>query len=220
MMGSSGFFITLHPSGDGPAEQAARLHSQHHDDDEERDGELELPAHIRNESAGKIPIGAFDVGRDSSAVAPRHGPDLEVFLDGLGDEGAASLRYVGNAKSHDVFGRPSRQRLAAEPNVSGGVHHAGNCAQGCGLAGAIGAEQGGDATFGDLKIKPEQHLGGAVESAKPSGLQQHRSHHFAVPRYAAITSGSVRTSAGVPSAILRPKSSTTTLSQIDMTRFM
>jgi hypothetical protein len=56
----------------------------------------------------------FNVGRDSSAVAPRHGPDLKVFLDGLRDESASALRHMGNAMSHDVCGRAPGQRLAAK----------------------------------------------------------------------------------------------------------
>jgi len=40
------------------------------------------------------------------------------------------------------------------------------------------------------------------------------------PRYASITAGLDWTSFGVPAAIVRPKSSTVTRSDTDMTRFM
>src|SRR5262249_608711 len=140
---------------------------------------------------GKISIGAVDVRRDSGAVAPRHGPDLEVFPDGLANERAAALRHMRNAEAHDVLDCPAGQRLAAETNVSGDVHHSGYGPERRRLAGAVGAQQRGNAPFGDLEVKPEQHLGGAVEGAKPGSLQQHRGHHVVVPRYAMMTSGLV-----------------------------
>src|SRR5262249_36787705 len=142
----------------------------------------------------KIAIGAFHVGGDCGAAAPRHGADLKVLLNGLAHEGAAALRHMSDAEAGNILDGPAGQRTAAEANVSGDTHRARYRAQRRRLAGPVGAEQRGDAAFGHLKLKPEQHLGGAVESAKPDGLQQRRSHHLVVPRYAVMTSGLVRIS--------------------------
>src|SRR5712692_4365641 len=46
--------MTLHPAHDGSAEQPARLHQQHGDDQEERDGELQLAAEIGDEGPGDV----------------------------------------------------------------------------------------------------------------------------------------------------------------------
>src|SRR5437660_10222982 len=46
--------MTLHPAHDGSAEQPARLHQQDRDDENERDGELQLAPKVRDERAGEV----------------------------------------------------------------------------------------------------------------------------------------------------------------------
>src|SRR5258708_33999444 len=46
--------IMLHPAHDGSAEQPARLHQQDRDDEQERDGELQLAAEIGDERPGEV----------------------------------------------------------------------------------------------------------------------------------------------------------------------
>ena len=95
--------------------------------------------------AREIAVDALDVGGDLAAVAARHGADLQVLLDGLARERAAALRHMRDAEPHDVFGRACRDRLAVEADLAVGAAHAGERAQRGGLAGAVRAEQRGDA---------------------------------------------------------------------------
>src|SRR5207245_5201430 len=89
------------------------------------------------------------------------------------------------------------------------------------LARAVGAEQGHDLPLVDFQGDPLQHLNGAIAGPQVFDTQQ-TGHHAtsSLTRYAAMTRGSARTSAGVPSAILTPWSSTAIRSEIPMTTFM
>ena len=78
-----------------------------------------------------------------------------------------------------------------------------------GLAGPVGAEDHDDLAFGDLQIEPVQHGDGAVTGGEATSAQE---RHVVVPRYASMTFSLFCTSEGVPSAILRPNSITTTRS--------
>src|SRR4051812_26896956 len=103
--------------------------------------------------ARKIRINALDVGGDRPAVAPRHGADLEVLLDRLTRKRAAPLRHVRNTKPHDVLGGATVDRLSLEADLARGPAHAGERTQGRGLAGAVRAEQGGNAAVLDREPK-------------------------------------------------------------------
>src|SRR5262249_24934921 len=91
--------------------------------------------------------------------------------------------------------------------------------QGGGLARPVGAENRRDPTVHDAEADAVQRLRAPVEGLELLHLQED-THAAVLPRYARMTSGSCCTSAGVPSAIFRPKSSTTTRSEICMTRLM
>src|SRR5205823_597414 len=86
------------------------------------------------------------------------------------------------------------------------------------LAGAVRAEHRGDLPLLDRERDAVQRLYRTV--ARFDALELEQGRHEATPRYASITAGSRATSAGTPLAILRPKSSTCTWSEIVITRFM
>jgi hypothetical protein len=81
-------------------------------------------------------------------------PKLQVFLHRHGGEGAAALRHMRDAETDDVFGRLAGQRLALELDRTGRAHHVADRAQGGGLAGAVGAEQGGERASLREKLRP------------------------------------------------------------------
>ena len=64
------------------------------------------------------------------------------------------------------------------------------------------------------------HEAGHYVAARLHGEAPSPPYFLPLPRYARITSGSFCTSAGVPSAILRPKSRATTVSEMAITRPM
>src|SRR5437879_10401803 len=59
---------TLYPRHDGAAEQAARLHAQHGDDDAERDREFHLASNHRNVGTGKVLDNADGEAADHGAA--------------------------------------------------------------------------------------------------------------------------------------------------------
>src|SRR6185295_3457700 len=88
-----------------------------------------------------------------------------------------------------------------------------------GLAGAVGAQHGDDLAALDLQADAAQCLHRAVAGLDVRELQDSVTH-AALPRYASITAGCACTSAGVPSAIIRPMLSASTRSETRDTRFM
>src|SRR6476469_991359 len=92
---------------------------------------------------GKIAVNPREVGADPRPVAPGHGTDLQMFLDGLPDKRASALRHVGNATPDNVLDRPAGDRLTGKSNVAGGAYRARYRPQRRSLAGAVGAQQSG-----------------------------------------------------------------------------
>src|SRR5207302_474373 len=109
-----------------------------------------------------------------------------------------------------------RQRRALELDRAGRAHHVADRAKRGGLAGAVGAEQGGEAAFVEGEVQSVKRLDLAVIGAQILDVE-HRRHWSLLPRYALMTSGSDCTAAGVPSASFLPKFSATTWSAIDIT---
>src|SRR5439155_7081086 len=167
----------------------------------------------------EVLVHALDIGDDVLLVGAGDGPQLQVFLHRHGGEGAAALRHMRDTETDDVFGRASGKRLALELDGAGRTHHVADRAQGGGLAGAVGAQQGGETTFVKGKAQAVQRLDLAVIGAEILDVE-HRGHWSLLPRWALMTSGSAWTWAGVPSASLRPKLRATTWSAIDITRPM
>src|SRR5262249_45676425 len=139
----------------------------------------------------------------------RVGPEAQVLLDREVHERPAPLRRVGDAEPHDVLGGLAVDALAVEAHLAAGLDHPADRAKRRGLAGPVGPEDRGDAAGLDLEGEALEHLGPPVLRLEVDGLQK-GGHQRSPPRYALITSGSRCTVAGGPSAIFRPKSSTTT----------
>jgi hypothetical protein len=62
-----------------------------------------------------------------------------------------------------------------------GLHHAADGAQRGRLAGAVGAEDGGDAAFFDREVEAVQDLGGSVLGVQAAHVEQ-ACHQASVPR--------------------------------------
>src|SRR5450759_409680 len=142
---------------------------------------------------------------------------LQVLLDCEVRENASSFRNVRHTGSHDVLRGHAVQRAAEQLDRAIPSDSSANRSErGC-LAGAVGAEQRDDLAFCDAKRDSVQDLGRSITGAHICQLEH---LHYESPRYASITAGFPCTSAGVPSAIFRPKSRTTTRSEIPMTKPM
>ena len=157
----------------------------------------------------------------AGAVAARVGAELEVLLDRQVMKVPRPSRHMGDAEPHDVFGGTAVERLAVE-RISPVVRTMSQIARsGRGLAGAVGAEQRRDAAFVDVEVEAVQHLGLAVDRrAGRLHFEQRRSLVACSRDRRGSRRGLRCTSAGVPSAIFGRSSSATTLSEIDITRFM
>ena len=60
---------------------------------------------------------------------------------------------MGDAEPHDVLGRLAVDPLAGEADLAGAAHHhVADRAQRRGLAGAVGAQERGDAAFLDREV--------------------------------------------------------------------
>src|SRR3989442_1852264 len=170
----------------------------------------------------KIVVDPREVPRRRARRAPRIGAEPEIFLHGELHERPAPLRHVRDSQADDVLGRPARDARAVEADLAGRPDHAAHRAQRRRLTGPVGAEDRRDPAVLDGEPDPVQHLGPAVPGLEVRDLQERHQTASAptrasVPRKARITSGFLWTSAGRPWAILRPKSSTTTLSETCMT---
>ena len=137
------------------------------------------------------------------------GAEPQIFLDGEPGESAAALWHVGDAERRDRFGRTPLQPLPGKPDFTLAADHAADGTQRRRLAGTIGAEQHGHAAFLDRDIDAVHDLGLTVERLDRTQLEDRR-HQCRLPRYASVTAALSRTSSGEPSAMTRPKLSTTT----------
>ena len=89
---------------------------------------------------------------------------------------------MGDAEPHDVLGRLAVDALAGKADLAGRkpYHHVAEGAQGRGLAGAVGAQERGDAALLDRKRELAQHLRRAVGGVELARLEDRR--HHALPR--------------------------------------
>src|SRR4029450_8503936 len=82
-----------------------------------------------------------------AAVAAGEGPQQEVLLDGEPGEDAPTLRGLREAEVHDLVRMYAVDALAHEGDgPAGRLQEAGDRAQGGGLAGPVGADEGDDLT--------------------------------------------------------------------------
>src|SRR5262249_14994906 len=138
----------------------------------------------------------------------------QVLPDRQLAERSAPLRHVRDADTRGRVGAP-RQLAALEDHVAVATHGARHRPERRGLAGAVRAEHRDDLPLADVERDSVESLHRAV--ARLDALELQERGHDSAPRYASITFLSPRTSAGVPSAILRPKSRTCTRSAVLIT---
>ena len=115
---------------------------------------------------------------------------------------------------------PSAQRLAVQKDLAAAPDRAGDGSERGRLARTVRAEDCDHRPLGHLERDTTERLDRPVAGLHVAQLEEGVHVPSSLPRYASITSGFVRTSAGVPSAILRPKLSTLTWSEIRITRLM
>src|SRR5258708_7065105 len=138
----------------------------------------------------------------------------QVFVHRELGEDPAPLRDMCDSCPHDVLGRHPSQRATAEADVAGPSHATSDGSQSRRLARAVGAEHRYDAAFRHRERDAVQDRRRPVPGTDLVQLEQ---GGHAAPRYASMTAGLRWTSAGVPSAIFLPKSSTTTRSEMPIT---
>src|SRR4051794_40150163 len=96
-------------------------------------------------------------------------------------ERSASIRHMADAQPRDVLGLPAVDAATAEQDFAPDAYpHIADRAQDRGLAGAVGAEQGGDAAFGDGKVDTIDDLRLAIGDREVLELEDRA--HAAVPR--------------------------------------
>src|SRR3954453_18667286 len=163
-------------------------------------------------------VDAVDVLADPGAVAAGERAHLEVLEDRHPREDAPPLGRLGDPDLGDRVARQALDVAAVEDDPPGPRRDdARDGPQRRRLAGAVGADQRDDLALVDLERDALQRLDRAVErvdvlddedrvvavrrGGAPGG-------HAWLPRYASMTRGFARTSAGPPSAIFSPWSST------------
>src|SRR5436190_7619698 len=166
------------------------------------------------------PVEHREQGEDALDILLRRAPprvtaETEVLPDGELGERAASLGNVRDACAGRTFRRA--QLLPAEPDVPVSPDRARDGTQRRRLPGPVRAKDGHELALADVQRNSVERAHRPVASLDVAELEQ---AHAAVPRYASMTAGLVRTSAGVPSAIVRPKSRTCTRSAMLITRPM
>ncbi len=131
--------------------------------------------------ARKVAVDHREIVRDAGAVAAGMGAETEILLGGELEESAAAIRHMGDAAACDLLGPAAIDAIGGKDDLAACTHHAADGAQGRGLAGAVGAEDGGDAALLDREVDAVQDLGLRIERTQIAGLEQ-RGHQCAVPR--------------------------------------
>ena len=108
---------------------------------------------------------------------------------------------------------PLTRRPAIEHVARGRRVQPGRDPQRRGLPGAVRAEQRDDARLGDLEVDAEQDVDALVGGVDVAELEEVHVVPAALPRYAASTASFCWISAGLPTAMIWPKSSTCTVWQ-------
>ena len=107
-------------------------------------------------------------------VAAHVGAQAQVLLDRQAGEGAAAVGHVGHAHAHHRLGGLAHQLLAVELDAAAGLDHLAQRAQRGRLAGAVGAEDGGDVAGLEREVHVVQHLRRAVRRAQLVHFQELR----------------------------------------------
>src|SRR3954453_1103842 len=182
-------------------------------------------------------VDVLDVILDRRAVVALERPHLQVLAHGHSREQAAALGRLRDAHLDDLVRSGVTQIAPVEPyGATLGPVDALDGAKRGRLAGAVGADQRHDLALVPLQGDALHRLDAAVVGVDVVELEQRAlgravaggRRHGAVPacpaapepRYASITRSLLWISAGDPSAIFSPRSSTVTRSETPMTTFM
>src|SRR4051794_14174523 len=161
-------------------------------------------------------VHAVEVLADAGGIAAREGAHLEVLEDAHAREDAPSLRRLGDPDLGDLVAGETLDLGAVEEDAAGPRRHdARDRPQRRRLARAVGADERDDLALVDLERDALERLDRAVEGMDVLDDEDRLvpvpgaggGAHAWLPRYASMTRGLVRTSAGVPSAIFSPWSS-------------
>src|ERR1019366_4275382 len=177
-----------------------------------------LPAPLRERR--KVLVDALEERLEGAAIARAAAaarPEAEVLLRREVGERAAPLGHVRDPEARHICRGQAIDPCPVEDDGALSSDHPADGAKQRRLAGSVGAEHDADPRGGDVERDSVQDGTPPVVGAQPGEREQ---AHDPVPRYARMTSGSFFTLAGAPSAMRRPKSSTTTLSDTPMTMFM
>ena len=100
---------------------------------------------------------ALEVGRDRVAVGAGEGAHLQVLEHGHAREDPATLRRLRDPQAHDAVGGEAVEALPVEDHgAPARPHRAEDGAEGGGLAGAVGADEGDDLPRLDGERDPAQ----------------------------------------------------------------
>ena len=121
---------------------------------------------------GKVLVDHLAVALDRRLVGARVGGNAQVLVDAEVGEGAAAFRYVADAAAHDLLRRHADDRAAVELDRALRTHHAADGAQRRRLAGAVGAEQRGDAALRQREAHVVQRLRLSVVGLQALHLEQ------------------------------------------------
>ena len=165
--------------------------------------------------------------RDLGVEALSPVAEPEVLGHGQAEEEPATFRHVGDPEAGAAARRTAGEVVAVEQDAPAHrVDDPGDRPQGRRLARAVGAEEGDDLARTDGQVEVAYHRRLVVAAREAVDLEDQVAHvtasvpatsDAALPRYAAITCGSRRTSSGVPAAITFPNSSATTWSEMPST---
>ena len=93
------------------------------------------------------------------------GAELQVLLGGELEKGAAAIGHVRDAAARNLLGSLAIDAAGVEADFSLRPDHPAHGAQGRGLAGAVGAEDRGDAALVQSKVYAVQDFRLRVERA-------------------------------------------------------
>src|SRR5690348_15272216 len=167
---------------------------------------------------GEKVVDAIKVLGDFRAASPVSA-QVKVLPHGHSREAVAPLGGERDAPDDDLVRRYAGDVLPGEHDRPGaGRGESGDGTQGSGLARPVRADQRDHLARIDGQRDAFQRLDRAVVGMDVRNLEQ--GHDACFQRYASITPGSARTSAGSPSAIFLPYASTVTRSETPIITFM
>ena len=131
-----------------------------------------VPACWRRRSrSGEIAEHALEIGAPRRLSRRRVGAEPQILLDRQFHERAAAVRHVARRRGRRCPRSPAVDAFAAEADLALRADHAADGAQRGRLAGAVGAEQRGDAALRHREVDAVQHRGLAVAGVQARAPQ-------------------------------------------------